>query len=146
MSANYAGIACIGFPQCNGLWVPVLHMAQGFSIFSDLSTNYQGGVLDNDVRVTIQYIHRLGAMVTVAYVLGLSAMIGCYAKERSLRLMALIVSFLVMMQFALGVMNVVYLLPLSVAVAHNGVAALLLAMLFSMQYLVSGRAMNARRD
>lgn len=38
---------------------------------------------------------------------------------------------LVLIQFTLGILNVIYLLPITVAVAHNGIAALLLAALFS---------------
>jgi heme a synthase len=36
---------------------------------------------------------------------------------------------LVALQFGLGVMNIIYALPLAIAVAHNGVASLLLAQL-----------------
>jgi cytochrome c oxidase assembly protein subunit 15 len=40
-------------------------------------------------------------------------------------------------------MNVMYLLPLPIAVLHNGAAALLLATIFLMRYLESGEAKNA---
>ncbi|CDZ77512.1 Cytochrome oxidase assembly protein [Legionella massiliensis] len=143
VSSNYAGIACIGFPQCNGQWLPPLHFSQGFNLFSPVGANYQGGVLDNDIRMTIQFIHRLGAMVTAVYVLALAALLLAKVKNTSLRLLAILAILLVASQFLLGVMNVIYLLPLWVAVAHNGVAAALMAVLFMMLYLGQGRLSDA---
>lgn len=135
VSSNYAGIACIGFPRCNGQWLPMLHFSKAFNLFSSVGANYQGGLLDHDVRMTIQFVHRLGAYVTAAYVLILSGSILTCVKVIPLRKAASVAIFLVIMQFILGVVNVVYLLPLWAAVAHNGLAALLLATMVSMHYL-----------
>jgi cytochrome c oxidase assembly protein subunit 15 len=143
VSSNYAGIACIGFPQCNGQWWPSLHFSQGFNLFSPVGANYQGGVLDNNVRVTIQFIHRLGAVVTAAYVLLLALIIGIHYRSKPLRWMAAVASILVLIQFTLGVLNVMYLLPLGIAVAHNGVAALLLAAMVSLLFLARGKNTHA---
>lgn len=131
VSSNYAGISCIGFPMCNGTWWPELHFAQGFNLFAPVGANYQGGLLDNDVRVTIQFIHRLGAVVTAIYILMLSLLMMFKAQTNYLKGAAVAMFLLVLVQFSLGILNVIYLLPISVAVAHNGVAALLLATVFS---------------
>ena len=143
VSSNYAGIACIGFPRCNGEWLPALHLFKGFNLFSSVGANYQGGVLDNEVRTTIQFIHRLGAFIAASYVLVLSAILLLYVRATSLRIAAMLSILLVLTQFGLGIANVVFLLPLWVAVAHNGVAALLLATMFIMRYFVTGGAANA---
>lgn len=132
VSSNYAGISCIGFPTCNGQWFPKLHFMQGFNLFAPVGFNYQGGLLDNEVRVTIQMIHRMGAVVTAVYLLVLSGLILYRSHFNRLKLAALVLAYLVLVQFILGMMNVIYLLPLKVAVAHNGVAALLLSTIFSM--------------
>jgi cytochrome c oxidase assembly protein subunit 15 len=42
---------------------------------------------------------------------------------------------LLLTQISLGIINVVYVLPLYVAIAHNLVAALLLLTVFSINYL-----------
>jgi cytochrome c oxidase assembly protein subunit 15 len=136
VSSNYAGIACIGFPQCNGLWLPELHLSKAFNLFSSIGSNYQGGLLDNDVRVTIQFIHRLGAMITATYLVLLSSLIVLKSSSKSLKTAACLVIGVVTLQFILGIMNVVYLLPIEVAVAHNGMAALLLALVFCMLHCV----------
>lgn len=138
VSSNYAGISCIGFPMCNSVWLPELHFAKGFNLFSSLGANYQGGLLDNEVRVSIQFIHRVGAVLTAGYILVLSAFIVLKSKSKKLKLAAWLLALLVIVQFILGVMNVIYLLPITVAVAHNGVAALLFATVFSALHFTRG--------
>ncbi|STX50603.1 cytochrome c oxidase assembly protein [Legionella busanensis] len=139
VSANYAGIACIGFPQCNGQWLPPLHLAQGFYLFSPVGANYQGGLLENEIRITIQFIHRLGALIVTLYMVSLATLILWQVKDKAMRVLAILIILLVFIQITLGALNVVYLLPLSIAVAHNGIAALLLATSLSMLYLTQRR-------
>lgn len=143
VSSNYAGIACIGFPRCNGQWLPDLHFVKAFNFFSSVGANYQGGLLDNDSRVTIQFVHRLGAYLTALYVLLLSGFIFLTINVKPLRRAALFAMAIVLMQFSLGVINVVYLLPLWAAVAHNGLAALLLATMVSQYYFATKGVMHA---
>ncbi|RUR08361.1 heme A synthase [Legionella sp. km772] len=144
VSSNYAGIACIGFPQCNGFWFPDLYLTKAFNLFASIGANYQGGLLDSEVRVTIQFIHRLGALFTAVYLLLLSSLMLFRETPKQLKRLALITIALVFIQFTLGVLNVVYLLPLHVAVAHNGVAALLLAQVFCMLHFLRGGQVNAK--
>ncbi|KTD14961.1 COX15/CtaA family protein [Legionella israelensis] len=140
VSANYAGVSCVGFPSCNGVFWPSMHFSEGFNLFSPVGANYQGGLLENEVRVSIQMVHRVGAIITALYVLALSSTVLVRSKPRSVLFMAAALALvLVLIQFTLGVMNVIYLLPLPVAVAHNGVAALLLATLFTMLHLTKSR-------
>lgn len=125
VSANYAGISCVGFPSCNGTLLPHLDLAKAFDLSAQVGENYQGGLLDATTRVTIQFIHRLGALLTFVYVLGLTLCL-MIKTQGATRKVAFIALSLVMLQFTLGIINVIYLLPLKVAVAHNGVAAILL--------------------
>ena len=60
------------------------------------------------------------------------------------RRMACFAILIVLIQFTLGILNVVYFLPLWVAVAHNGGAALLLAVMVSLLYLARGERIHAR--
>ncbi len=138
VSSNYAGIACIGFPTCNGQWFPKLTIFQAFNLSNATGLDYQGGLLPPDTRVTIQYIHRIGALISATYVLVLALTLLRKLTNKSLRILALMAILLVLIQFILGVLNVVYLLPLGIAVAHNGIAALLLATLAMMMYLTRG--------
>ena len=146
VSSNYAGVACIGFPQCNGQWWPALHFSKGFNLLSPVGANYQGGILNNEVRATIQFIHRLGAIFAASYVVLLSVSLLISVRTKNLHKIAALAIIIVIIQFGLGIANVVYLLPLWIAVAHNGTAALLLATMFVMRYLATGGGANAGRS
>ena len=74
--------------------------------------------------------------MTAFYLLVLSILILFRAHSSHLKRMALITLVLVLIQFTLGILNVVYLLPIQVAVAHNGIAALLLAHVFCMLHFI----------
>ena len=125
VSANYAGVSCIGFPFCSGEVGPYLKFKDAFNLASPIGQNYQGGLLDSHARVTIQFVHRLGALIVFCYWLLTSLYILVKGDVR-LKRTAVVILCLLMLQFSLGLANVVYLLPLPVAVAHNGVALLLL--------------------
>ncbi|OGV49829.1 MAG: cytochrome B [Legionellales bacterium RIFCSPHIGHO2_12_FULL_42_9] len=127
VSANYAGIACVGFPRCNGQWLPSFYFAEGFNLLSPLGENYQGGVLDNSIRVTIQMMHRLGALLTLSYLFVLSGLLLKKVADARIQKFAIAIIVLLALQFLLGMINVLYQLPLAVAVLHNGFAALSMA-------------------
>ncbi|MCC5792649.1 MAG: COX15/CtaA family protein [Legionellaceae bacterium] len=132
VSANYAGISCVGFPQCNGSWWPSLHLGKGFHLFSPVGANYQGGLMEHELRASIQFIHRLGALVTSAWLL-CTALFLLYQKQSFwYRYAGALVLILLSTQVGLGIMNVVYFLPLPIAVAHNAVAALLMGVLMAL--------------
>lgn len=131
-SSNYAALACPDFPQCQSRWWPEMDFREGFVLWRGLGVNYEFGVLDHPARTAIHYTHRLGALVTALY-LGLLA-IGLLFGRRSngLRGAALVILLLLATQVTLGISNIVYQLPLSVAVAHNAVAAILLLSLLTL--------------
>lgn len=144
VSANYAGIACIGFPKCNGLWLPNLDFTHAFNLFTNIGVNHQGGILDNISRATLQFTHRIGAAITLLYLLALSGYMLFTLRNKMIKRFAITTIILVSLQFTLGVCNVLFLLPLWVAVLHNGCAALLLASVLSLRFLVSSGDNNAR--
>jgi cytochrome c oxidase assembly protein subunit 15 len=63
-SANYAALICPDFPFCQGHLIPSLNFQHAFHFWMSLGPNYQGGILDNTARVTIQMMHRFGALIT----------------------------------------------------------------------------------
>lgn len=134
VSANYAGIACVGFPQCNGQWLPKLDWYHSFQLWSPIGANYQGGLLDVGSRMTIQIIHRFGAGMTALYLILLSIGLFCCVRSVLVKRITAVLLGGVLLQWMLGIANVVWFLPLWVAVAHNAVAALLLATILSLRY------------
>ncbi len=125
-STNYAALACgVGhgaFPQCLGQWWPPGDYRQGFVIWRGIGVNYEGGILDAQARTAIQMVHRIGALVVFCYLAWLA-----YRTARAgLRGFGLGMALALVLQVALGISNVHFGLPLPVATAHNGMAALLL--------------------
>lgn len=128
-SANYAALACgSDFPTCLGQWMPPTDFREGFVLWRGMGVNYEGGVLDADARTAIQLAHRIGAAVVFAYLFALGAL----SWRRRFGVFAAILIAMLLVQAALGVGNVVLGLPLPVATAHNGVAALLLFVLLAL--------------
>lgn len=132
VSANYASLACVGFPQCNGLYLPTMNFHDAFQV-SSVGVNYQGGNLDSAARITIQMIHRWNAILTAGYIFVLGV-VTCRKEKTQFKYMrcwAIAAIGLVLVQFTLGIILVTDLLPLSVAVLHNAIAALLLLTMVS---------------
>jgi cytochrome c oxidase assembly protein subunit 15 len=125
-SANYAALACIDFPLCQGQFWPDMAFGEAFLPWRGLGRSYEGGVLASDARVTIHVVHRLGALVTFLY-LGFAAVyLMRSAGDRRLARAAGVMLVLLIAQVVLGIGNVSLHLPLGIAVGHNAGAALLL--------------------
>lgn len=125
-STNYAALACPDFPQCQGSWWPRMDFAEAFVLWREIGVNYEGGILDAAARTAIHYTHRLWAVVVV---LVLGALIWRLYRHAEGRPAAALLGGLLTLQIILGASNVWFDLPLPVATAHNGVAALLLGVL-----------------
>lgn len=126
VSSNYAALACTDFPTCHGSWWPAMNAKQAFEIFRPLGMNAQGELLSLDALTAIHWAHRLGALLTLMIVGSLAVRMLRFTRLRGI---AIGMSALLLIQISLGILNVLLSLPLPIAVAHNGVAALLLATL-----------------
>ena len=124
VSANYAALACPDLPLCNGQAVPAMDFANAFHVLRELGQTAQGELLSLEALTAIHWSHRVFALIALAAVLIL--VIHTWSVDRRL---ALLVGALVLAQFGLGVANVAFSLPLALAAAHNGGAALLLVAL-----------------
>ncbi len=132
VSTNYAALACPDFPTCQTRWVPDMDFATGFKPWHGLGIDYEGGVLHNSARVAIHVAHRVGAVVTLLVVgwavIAIRRRSGTPRLERA----ALFVGIALAAQISLGIAIVKLSLPLALATAHNGVAALLLLSLVNL--------------
>ena len=138
-SANYAAIICTDFPTCQGDLVPPLDFAGALTIASEGVDNYLGGHLDNAARVTIHWMHRVGALIATIIVI----MLHIRLMKSGYKALALWLMLVLVAQVSLGISNVVFSLPLAVAVAHNGVAALLLLSLVYTVHVLGHRNRNS---
>jgi cytochrome c oxidase assembly protein subunit 15 len=141
VSTNYAALACPDFPTCQRSFWPNMDFKDAFVLWRGLGIDYEGGVLDHPARVAIHFVHRLGAVVT-ALVLGFIAWRAVRdGRSRAVRTAGFALAALVVVQWTVGPLMVMKALPLELATAHNGVAALLvLAMVALLRYLWSPTA------
>lgn len=133
-STNYAALACTAFPGCyaGDAW-PAMDFAEGFVIWRGLGVNYEFGVLEPDARAAIHMVHRMGALVVLA-VVGLLAFRIIRKSVGIQKTIGGVILAVLLIQISLGIANVLASLPLLNAVAHNGVAALLLLSLIALLY------------
>jgi cytochrome c oxidase assembly protein subunit 15 len=131
-STNYAALSCLDFPTCQGSWTPEMDFKEAFVLWRGLGVNYEYGVLEHPARTAIHVTHRIGALVTFLYLGWL--VVALMRAGNGMAGAALLVGVLLLAQVALGIGNVLLHLPLGVATAHNGVAALLLASLVYLNY------------
>jgi heme a synthase len=137
VSTNYAALACIDFPTCHGSFAPPADYAHGFHVLRELGMSPEGAPLSNDALNAIQWAHRIGALLTFLVVGGVAA--AAVLIER-VRPFALLVMGALVVQVTIGIGNVVLLLPLWLAVAHNAGAAFLLVALLMLNFRLARRS------
>ncbi len=143
VSSNYAALACPDLPMCQGQWLPPMNFSEGFHVGQDIGPNYLGGQLHAEARTAIHFAHRVGA-VLITVLLTINVFIALRASSRSgdvmLRRLALLILMMLVIQIALGLSNIIWNLPLNVAVAHNLGGALLLLSVVAYNYYLFGGA------
>lgn len=102
VSTHYAGLACIDLPYCNGQLIPKIQL----------------GSFNNDL-ITIHMLHRFGALITTVY---LSIFAFALQKNPAFRIAAFLIASLLMIQVSLGILNILWLRPVWIALAHHGIA------------------------
>lgn len=138
-STNYAALACPDFPTCHGSFWPQTDIPTAYTLWHGLGINYEYGILDARARVTIHHFHRVGAVVvTIALLLlGASLLRGGYARRW--RRFGVAVLAALALQVTIGISVVILQLPLLLAAAHNAGAAILLAVLVSLNHAAWSR-------
>ncbi len=129
VSSNYAALACYDFPSCDGTYAPPMDLQQGFNIFQSVGPNYLGGIMTSEARTAIHWVHRIGAIIVLLVVGGLVLQVVRQVAIVGYALLAALVA-----QITLGILNVVWVLPLLNATAHNTVGALLLLVLVTINF------------
>ena len=133
MSSNYAALACLDLPTCNGEWLPRMDFQAGFNITQGLGPNYLGGILDSDARVAIHLVHRLGAVIVTLYLLAFAVFLW-RQKHPLLNRFVFVMLVILALQVTMGLLNIYLYLPLPIAVGHNLGGACLLASMFYINY------------
>ena len=120
VSSNYAALVCLDFPACHGAWVPAMDFRHGFQFVRELAMTATGEPLVPEALTAIHWTHRLGALITFIYVWALALAL---MRTAGFTRCGAVLAILLVAQLSLGIANVLPTLPLAVAVAHNGGAA-----------------------
>ena len=136
-SSNYAALACPDFPTCQNAYWPEMDVKDAFVLWRGLGIDYEGGVLDHPARVAIHFVHRLGAMLAAIVLGALSIRAWRFGETVAIRKAGAVLGIVLIVQLLLGPLMVIRALPLSLATAHNAVAALLLLAVVAVNRFVS---------
>jgi cytochrome c oxidase assembly protein subunit 15 len=120
VSTNYAALACMDFPMCQGQWLPPMDFAGGYSIIRGLGELPSGEMISQYALTAIHWVHRNFAFVVFVYlgVLGIRM-----RAEPGLRGPAKLMLALLLAQLLTGLTTIFFEWPLLIAVLHNGGAA-----------------------
>lgn len=134
-STNYASLACTDFPKCLDQWYPKeMVFGDAFKLVDLPDVNYEGGILAYGAKVAIHYSHRVTALIlTFVFVSALYVVYKLNDHSVLKKLMSVSIIFF-LLQIILGISNVVYSLPLNIAVWHTMNAAILMALISSALY------------
>ena len=133
VSTNHAGLACSGFPQCNGQWWPKADYLAALNLIDGLMTGYLGE-LSFSAQVAANWLHRVGALI--GFIVLTLLMLGSTSAKASkqVKRAGVMLSFLLFAQIGLGVAGVKLSLPVWLAVTHNAVAALLMLPVIAIRF------------
>jgi cytochrome c oxidase assembly protein subunit 15 len=128
-SANYAALICPDFPTCQGQWWPAFS-SRAFNLLGGVGLENPLSYMDAAEKTTIHISHRLGALLTFC----LGSVFSFHLWRHHFKKLSLLLMGGLLLQVGLGVSNIAFHLPLSVAVLHNGVAVILLLTLIAINY------------
>jgi cytochrome c oxidase assembly protein subunit 15 len=133
-STNYAALACTDLPRCQGRWWPDMNFEDAFHVLRELGRTDDGEFLPAQALTAIHLMHRIGAVCVAAWLGFVAWRVMQVPGTRGFGLALLV---MLAIQIVLGLSNVWFSLPISVAVAHTGGAAVLLALVVVLNFRVA---------
>lgn len=125
-STNYAALACTDYPTCHGSLVPEMDFYNAFTIFRELGVTSIGEPLSLEALHAIQWVHRIGAIVLLVYLLFVAYIL---KVNQGFNMWRNVLILVISVQFIIGIANLLLHLPIVLATLHNLGAALLVVIL-----------------
>ena len=138
-SSNYAALICPDFPFCNNTATLKMNFTEGFNFFQIIGINYEFGLLSEYARVAIHMTHRFGAIIVSGVIIYTGISVIKSVKNQNLNNIIYWIFFVLSIQVLLGILNIKLILPIDIAVAHNGVGLLLLLSCISLCYFIRSK-------
>jgi cytochrome c oxidase assembly protein subunit 15 len=134
-SANFAATSCQTLPDCHGSWWPGSALASALDLSRKHEVTSSGQAIGGEERLAIHKAHRLGSILTVT--IAIFAALAALRASPAYRAIALVIIALVSLEFLLGITAILTSIPISLAVAHNWFAGLLLLSLLKLLALTT---------
>jgi len=131
VSTNYAALACTDFPLCHGEILPQMDFSNGFTLWRHLGKTADGEYLPFPALTAIHWTHRMFALGVMAVIIWVASKARATEGSRTTARWLLIA---VAVQFLTGMSTIFLKWPLTLAVLHNGGAAVLVALLTMLNY------------
>ena len=125
-STNYAALACTDYPTCHGSLIPEMDFSNAFTIFRELGVTSLGEPLSLEALHAIQWVHRVGAIVLLGYLLFVANIL---RVNQGFNMWRNVLILVISLQFIIGIANLLLHLPIVLATLHNLGAALLVVIL-----------------
>lgn len=125
-STNYAALACTDYPTCHGSLIPEMDFYNAFTIFRELGVTSIGEPLSLEALHAIQWVHRMGAIVLLVYLLFVAYIL---KVNQGFNMWRNVLILVISLQFIIGIANLLLHLPIVLATLHNLGAALLVVIL-----------------
>ena len=136
VSSNYAGLACLDFPKCQGTWGLNADYLSAFFDLSDLD-DPQGRLLPVPARMAIQMVHRIGALGVFVLLSVLAFRVTSNPLVPKLSKQGLLLNVLLLLEIGVGIALIKLRLPVHLVVLHALLSALILLTVGSIYYALS---------
>jgi cytochrome c oxidase assembly protein subunit 15 len=134
-SANFAASACQTLPDCHGSYLPGSELSTAFDLTRSHEIGPTGLAIGGAERADIHKLHRIGAILAAITIL----IAGVLTLRSKLGWTPIFVIALVVSECSVGIAAIMTNIPITIAVAHNGLAALLLLGLLRLLALCNNR-------
>ena len=145
-SSNYAALVCTELPICQSGWQERLTFEESFNLIPPEKDSYEFGHHDHDARLTIHVMHRFGAIITTFYLAWLMLAVFNKTQSVSVKRTTMLLAGALTLQVGLGVSNILFSLPLAIAVSHNVIAACLMLVLLLLTYQLNSIAVLSKKE
>lgn len=133
VSTNQAGLACNGFPACNGQWWPKADYQSGLDFFHGLASGYTG-IVSPDAQLAIMWLHRIGGLASLALLMVLIIRSVSAQNIKAVKTAGWSLCALLMVELVVIYIGVKSNMPVGFALAHQIASVLLMLPLISISF------------
>ncbi|GAB6140987.1 hypothetical protein JCM14076_17160 [Methylosoma difficile] len=133
LAANNGALACAGFPQCNGQWLPVADYQTAFNFVSGLMTGYSG-ILSFDAQVAVSAVHRMSSLLSFIVLSLLLFKTTAANSSKALKSSGIVLGVVMFSNLLVAILGVKMAMPMWASLSHQALSVLLMLPLISISF------------